>query len=219
MLGDNLYAFLKSRSYKGLDQTDPLLQKIALGTLTALQCIRQLNVVHADLKPENIVLTPDGSVKVIDFGSAIILRSDRTPPSYVQSRFYRSPEVMLGQGIMYASDMWSFGCIMYEMHVGRPLFPGKTEAMMLGLQTSVLGLPPIDWLGRCPKFIRHFRVCDETVEPLEPCDNGVRIDETSLLFDLLRKTLAWEPLTRLRPLEALALPFCTQTLDDTPDST
>lgn len=80
---------------------------------------------HCDLKPENILLKqPDRSaVKVIDFGSSCL--EDETRYTYIQSRFYRAPEVILGLPYGTPIDMWSLGCILAELYTGCPIFPGK----------------------------------------------------------------------------------------------
>ena len=86
-----------------------------------------MDIIHCDLKPENILLRhpKKSGVKVIDFGSSC--RSNKRMYSYIQSRFYRSPEVMLGLPYSVSIDMWSLGCILAEMHTGEPLFSGSDQ--------------------------------------------------------------------------------------------
>ena len=78
-------------------------------------------------------------IKVIDFGSACHER--QTVYTYIQSRFYRSPEVILGMDYNMAIDMWSLGCILVELHTGYPIFPGENEQDQLACMMEVLGLP------------------------------------------------------------------------------
>ncbi len=61
--------------------------------------------------------------------------------TYVQSRFYRSPDVMLGMGYSMAIDMWSLGCILAELYTGFPIFPGENEQEQLAYIMEVLGIP------------------------------------------------------------------------------
>lgn len=79
---------------------------------------------HCDLKPENVMLRqPNRSIiKVIDFGSSCL--TDERVYTYIQSRFYRAPEVILGLPYSTPIDMWSMGCILAELFTGYPLFPG-----------------------------------------------------------------------------------------------
>jgi serine/threonine protein kinase len=85
------------------------------------------NIIHCDMKPENILLkSKDKSgIKVIDFGSSCF--SDQRIYTYIQSRFYRAPEIMLGIPFTTAIDMWSVGCILIELYIGVPIFPGESE--------------------------------------------------------------------------------------------
>lgn len=86
--------------------------------------MRRHQLIHCDLKPENILLVQPqrSAIKVIDFGSSCFV--DERMYTYVQSRFYRSPEVILGLPYGCEIDMWSFGCILAELYMGYPLFPG-----------------------------------------------------------------------------------------------
>lgn len=92
-----------------------------------MRFLRENNIVHCDLKPENILLKKHNKsgIKVIDFGSSTY--ENEQFYTYIQSRFYRAPEIMLGIKYTPAIDMWSFGCILYELFVGTPLFPGEDE--------------------------------------------------------------------------------------------
>lgn len=76
-------------------------------------------------------------LKIVDFGSACL--ENETVYSYIQSRFYRSPEVLLGIPYNGAIDMWSLGCIAFEMLLGLPLFPGVSEHDQLHLIEKTLG--------------------------------------------------------------------------------
>ena len=80
------------------------------------------------MKPEKILLkAPNKSgIKVIDFGSSCF-EAERIY-TYIQSRFYRAPEIILGIPYTPAIDMWSFGCVLAELYTGFPLFPGENEA-------------------------------------------------------------------------------------------
>jgi dual specificity protein kinase YAK1 len=91
------------------------------------------------LKPENILLRSleVPSIKVIDFGSACL--ENQQTYSYIQSRFYRSPEVLLGLKYTTAIDMWSFGCIVAELFLGLPIFPGNSEYNQLTRITETMG--------------------------------------------------------------------------------
>ena len=118
MLSLNLYELLKNTQFAGVSLN--LIRKFAKQILRALAYLARddIDVIHCDLKPENILLRhPKRSgIKVIDFGSSC--RSTQRMYSYIQSRFYRSPEVMLGLPYGVPIDMWSLGCILVEMHTG-----------------------------------------------------------------------------------------------------
>lgn len=113
-----------------------------------------MGVSHRDLKPENILLKQKSGrhskeasnmvVKVADLGAAKVLdRSDRrmnTP--YVVSRYYRAPELILGSHYYDTSiDVWSAGCILFELMTRTPLFPGDSEGLQLLEQAQILGMP------------------------------------------------------------------------------
>jgi serine/threonine protein kinase len=105
--------------------------------------LRQHSLIHCDLKPENILLMQPqrSAIKVIDFGSSCFV--NETMYTYVQSRFYRSPEVILGLQYGCEIDMWSFGCILAELYMGYPLFPGG------GGQLGCGGVAPVRvWCAR-----------------------------------------------------------------------
>eukprot|EP00794_Sanderia_malayensis_P010632 gene10632-11760_t len=116
----------------------------------------ELQIIHCDLKPENVLLcNPKRSaIKIVDFGSSCQL--GQTLYQYIQSRFYRSPEVLLGLPYDMAIDMWSLGCILVEMHTGEPLFSGSNEVDQVNRIVEVLGIPPSHLLDKAPKTRRYF---------------------------------------------------------------
>jgi len=99
------------------------------------------NIIHCDLKPENILLkNPNKSgIKIIDFGSSCFTQEQIY--TYIQSRFYRAPEIILGIRYTSAIDIWSFGCILAELYSGYPIFPGENENDQLGLIIEICGVP------------------------------------------------------------------------------
>lgn len=113
--------------------------------------MKEIGIIHCDLKPENILFTSASCerVKIIDFGSACT--DFKAGFSYVQSRFYRSPEVVLGLPYNHAVDMWSFGCIIAELITGTPLFPALNEKELLEFFIIRIGLPPPDMVEQCRK--------------------------------------------------------------------
>mmetsp|Transcript_20613 Transcript_20613/g.50844 ORF Transcript_20613/g.50844 Transcript_20613/m.50844 type:complete len:392 (-) Transcript_20613:680-1855(-) len=110
--------------------------------LHALHLLGRLKIVHADLKPDNILVNKEKtSVKVCDFGSAAkIEECDPTP--YLVSRFYRAPEVVLGLSYGTPVDMWSLGCILFELYTGKIAFPGRNNNEMLRLFQEACGQVP-----------------------------------------------------------------------------
>jgi dual specificity tyrosine-phosphorylation-regulated kinase 2/3/4 len=121
-----------------------------------LKYLREQDVIHCDLKPENILLkSPEKSgIKIIDFGSSCF--SDERIYTYIQSRFYRAPEIILGIPYTTAIDMWSFGCILTELCTGIPIFPGESEHEQLSLIMQVVGLPPDYLLTQATRKANFF---------------------------------------------------------------
>lgn len=148
MLSLNLYELLKNTQFGGVSLN--LIRKFAKQILKALSFLARtdVDIIHCDLKPENILLRhPKRSgVKVIDFGSSC--RSNRRMYSYIQSRFYRSPEVMLGLPYSVAIDVWSLGCILAEMHTGEPLFSGSDQFDQMQKIVKLLGMVPNHMIDR-----------------------------------------------------------------------
>lgn len=198
-----------------------------------MQALREsdVDVIHCDLKPENVMLlgADDHRIKVIDFGSSCSAR--HRPFSYVQSRFYRSPEVLLGCSYSYAIDMWSFGCMLAEMHTGTPLFNGRDQQEQMYKIVSLLGMPPDCMLsrpGHKSKVHRIFKHCPDTGSwqmASVPGNSNTDKKRRSLgeairsrhapesdeayqqMEDLMMCVLALDPEVRFSPTDALRHPF------------
>jgi len=156
LLSYNLYDLLRNTNFRGVSLN--LTRKFAQQIATALLFLSspELKIIHCDLKPENILLcNPKRSaIKIVDFGSSCQL--GQRIYQYIQSRFYRSPEVLFGIPYDLAIDMWSLGCILVEMHTGEPLFSGANEVDQVNKIVEVLGLPPKHVLDQSPKAKKYF---------------------------------------------------------------
>nr|XP_017035446.1 serine/threonine-protein kinase minibrain isoform X2 [Drosophila kikkawai] len=156
LLSYNLYDLLRNTNFRGVSLN--LTRKFAQQLCTALLFLStpELNIIHCDLKPENILLcNPKRSaIKIVDFGSSCQL--GQRIYHYIQSRFYRSPEVLLGIQYDLAIDMWSLGCILVEMHTGEPLFSGCNEVDQMNKIVEVLGMPPKYLLDQAHKTRKFF---------------------------------------------------------------
>lgn len=154
ILSFNLYELLKNTKFRGVSLN--LTRKFSRYLLVALELLAspEVNIIHCDLKPENILLRHPrrSAIKLIDFGSSCYL-TKRTY-SYIQSRFYRSPEVLLGLPYTQKIDMWSLGCVAVEMHTGEPLFGGLNQADQICRMVDILGMPPVEMILRSPEKVR-----------------------------------------------------------------
>ncbi len=115
-------AYIKDGKTLSSRQIQPVLRDI----LKCLLFLKKTGIIHCDLKPENIVFKSETShgVKIIDFGSATFI--DDVDYDYLQTRPYRAPEVTMGCQFDFSIDMWSVGCILYELVTNKVLFNYQT---------------------------------------------------------------------------------------------
>ncbi|CAG9313193.1 unnamed protein product [Blepharisma stoltei] len=218
LLSLNLYEFLKLNSLEGLSSS--LVRRFAIQILESLKYIKSLSVIHCDLKPENILLKSptQSAIKLIDFGSSCL--ANERIYTYIQSRFYRAPEIMLGIPYTHGIDMWSFGCIIAELYTGHPLFPGESEHEQMARIMEVLGLPPQNLLELSSRKGIFF---DEEGDPYivpnskgkvrypgaTPLQSRIGLHDNGFL-EFLERSLQWDPEVRMTPEEALNHPWILQ---------
>ncbi|GAN00709.1 kinase-like protein [Mucor ambiguus] len=205
-LSINLYEFIKSNGFQGFSMG--LIRRFAMQLLNSLTLLQKHKLIHCDLKPEH---PSKSTIKVIDFGSSC-LESEKVY-TYIQSRFYRSPEVIMGMSYSMAIDMWSVGCILAELHTGYPLFPGENEQEQLACIMEIQGVPEPYIIEKSTRRKLFF---DSQGNPrIQPNSKGRKrrpgtktlehalktTDENFL--DFINKCLHWDPEQRLKPDEAL----------------
>lgn len=149
LLGSNLYELMKQQQFRGFNLD--LIRHFATQLLQALSVLEDHRIIHCDLKPENILLKEErlSDIKLIDFGSSCF--QHKRIHTYIQSRFYRAPEIILGINYTNSIDMWSFGCILAEFYTGAPLFAGSSESDQLLAIMEILGHVPQYLLDLCSK--------------------------------------------------------------------
>ena len=108
--------------------------------------IHALGIVHRDIKPQNLLVDPSAHIlKLCDFGSAKKIAKGEVNVSYICSRYYRAPELIFGATDYSAAiDVWSAGCVIAELLLGQPLFPGESGVDQLVEIIKVLGTPTRD---------------------------------------------------------------------------
>ncbi|KZS89864.1 kinase-like protein [Sistotremastrum niveocremeum HHB9708] len=217
LLSINLYELIKANGFAGFTTT--LIRRFTSQMLASLSLMKHHRIVHCDLKPENVLLRhpAKSAIKVIDFGSSCF--EHEKVYTYIQSRFYRSPEVILGMNYHMAIDMWSLGCILAELFTGFPIFPGENEQEQLSCIMEVLGLPDKELINRSSRRRLFF---DSTGQP-RPVVNSkgrrrrpgtkslaqvLRCDDEAFV-DFVAKCLIWDPERRLKPQPAMRHPFLT----------
>ncbi|CAL1294146.1 unnamed protein product [Larinioides sclopetarius] len=210
LMGCNLYELIKKNQYQGFSLG--LIRRFAFSLVQCLRLLFRENIIHCDLKPENILLKSRGSssIKVIDFGSSCF--SNQRVYTYIQSRFYRSPEVILGLPYGPPIDMWSLGCILAELYTGYPLFPGENEADQLACIMEIFGPPPASVLEAASRRRLFFdskgvprTLTNSKGKKRKPCSKTLGIvlgcnDEDFVNF--LTGCLQWDPEKRMKPEES-----------------
>ncbi|KDQ18713.1 hypothetical protein BOTBODRAFT_52647 [Botryobasidium botryosum FD-172 SS1] len=202
-----------------------------------LSHMKKCNIMHADIKPDNILVNEHKTVlKICDLGSASDITENEITP-YLVSRFYRAPEIILGLPYDAAIDIWSIGCTLYELYTGKILFPGRTNNQMLLHMMELKGRFNAKMLKKARFGEQHFddtgnfvsveadRITGKDItrkvfisKPsrdlrarLMPASGAkMKDDELKLIIsfiDLLDKCLALDPARRMTPKEALMHPF------------
>jgi len=213
--GMNLYEFMKASKFQPMASS--MLKKFAAQILMASAYMWRERVIHCDMKPENIVLKDNGklSIKIIDLGSSCF-DSERIY-TYIQSRFYRAPEIIMGLSYGRQIDMWSVGCIVCELALGYPIFPGENEMEQMQCFAEVLGQPPVDMVEKAPRK-KHFFDAQNKVKLVPNSRKKVRIPSSKSLTAMLKQNdsqfedfllcfLKWDPTVRVTPTEAMRHPW------------
>lgn len=233
MLGLSVFDFLKQNNYEPYPMEH--VRHISYQLCFAVRFLHENRLTHTDLKPENIlfidseyttVTLPQKAVQVrrnkctdirlIDFGSATF--DDEQHSAIVSTRHYRAPEVILELGWAQPCDVWSIGCIMFELYLGVTLFPTHDNREHLAMMERILGAIPYRMARKTKtKYFRYGkldweeksapgRYVREHCKPLHRCVIADKPDHLQL-FDLIRKMLEYDPANRITLDKALRHPF------------
>ncbi|XP_026878044.2 dual specificity tyrosine-phosphorylation-regulated kinase 4 isoform X1 [Electrophorus electricus] len=211
LLGANLYELIKKNNFQGFSLA--LIRRFAHSLLKCLQMLHREKIIHCDLKPENILLSKrgQGNIKVVDFGSSCY--EQQRVYTYIQSRFYRSPEVILGHPYSMAIDMWSLGCILAELYTGYPLFPGESEVEQIACIMEVLDLPPSEFVLTASRRRLFFdskgnprNITNSKGKKRSPNSKDLASmlkTNDPMFLDFIRRCLVWDPTKRMTPDEGI----------------
>lgn len=205
------------------------LQTIVRDIVQCLSFLKKFGIIHCDLKPENILIKNEQTcnVKVIDFGSASFI--DNQDYDYLQTRPYRAPEVSFGSKFDFAADMWSLGCIIYELLTCTVLFKYKTIQENFAKALSINNSIDFKMFSDGKKFKNYIsyngfisvvdgsknteKGLSKVVIPKERCnfkaELGAICPNTDLI-EFIRRCLILDPAKRMTIEEAAESPFLRQ---------
>lgn len=180
--------------------------------LRGMKYIHSAQVIHRDLKPRNLLVNSNCDLKICDFGLARVRFSDMdwiSPMTeYVCTRWYRAPEVLCSWTDYSESiDIWSIGCVLAELHMRQPLFPGHNTQHQLDLIIGILGSPDAEELDKisnekCRRFIKALP--KKSARVIREVTKGHLSEEA---VDLMERMLRWDPTMRVNVFEAIQHPY------------
>ncbi|XP_075052623.1 cyclin-dependent kinase-like 5 isoform X3 [Mixophyes fleayi] len=185
--------------------------------IKAIHWCHKNDIVHRDIKPENLLISYNDILKLCDFGFARNLSegSNANYTEYVATRWYRSPELLLGAPYGKAVDMWSVGCILGELSDGQPLFPGESEIDQLFTIQKVLGPLPSEQMKLFYSNPRFHGMRFPAVNHPQSLERRYLGIISSVLLDLMKNLLKLNPSDRYLTEQSLNHPaFQTQRLLD-----
>lgn len=233
LLSNDLEKGLKNSEGHSIDL--PKLPLIARQIADSIGYLHSLGFIHCDIKPENILWSSvrRTNIKLTDFGCCC--QVDHRLFEYVQTRYYRSPEIILGLSYGQEVDVWSFGCLIPELYTSKVLFRGEDEFEMMQLFMSVLGEPPPSFYENGTQKSNYFD--DENKPIVRPNSKGVThpISSNSIsailmqecqndpqikgLIELVELCLKWVPSERITMKELLLHPWISRFRVKPPPST
>jgi len=180
--------------------------------LRGLLYLHSANVVHRDLKPQNILVNKNCDLKICDFGLARGFGNEEDDPTltdYVVTRWYRAPEVvLLASEYTKSIDVWSVGCILCELIGRKPIFTGKDHLDQIKKIINVLGTPAeadLQWLpekGPARNFIK--KQCPSCVKQ---SFKTIYTKASDSALEAIEKMLTFNPVTRVTVVDCLVLPY------------
>jgi dual specificity tyrosine-phosphorylation-regulated kinase 1 len=232
-LASNLYELLRATDFSGVPLN--LVRKFAKQLLKALNFTAQHKggLVHCDIKPENVLLCDlhHTHIKIIDFGSSCYADKPQFT-SYIQSRYYRAPEIVFAAPYNQSIDMWSLACTLMELLIGRPLFNAASEPELILQLIDTIGPIPEHVLESGKRTRNFFKFVDgqrvhrtvlkkvqrrsrsgvtlrDFVDiPRRACNRvGQTSDDLERFLDLIQQMLRFDPRDRLTPAQALSHNF------------
>lgn len=209
---NDLYGIIRYYRKKQIDFPNPLGKIYSYQLLRAIAYTHNLGYVHRDIKPQNILVNQENHrIVLCDYGSAKYMNLGEKSLTYICSRFYRAPEMILGCPKYGKSvDIWSLGCVIAEMYLGCPLFLGKNSKDMIEKIVDFLGTPSEEEINALRKDNKY----EFPQKEKKDFESFFRKGTDPQLFDLLKKMLLYDPRERIKPLDALLHPFFDELRED-----
>lgn len=210
---ETLYKVIKH--YNSMKQSVPILlvKLYAYQIMRSLAYIHSMGITHRDIKPQNLLVdTNTHTIKLCDFGSAKKLVKGEPNVSYICSRYYRAPELIFG-ATDYTGfvDIWSAGCVIAELLLGQPLFPGASGVDQLVEIIKILGTPTREQIQDMNPNYTEFRFPQIRKQPW---NRVFRSRTPSEAVDFLSSLLVYSPQERPNPIEVLLHPFFDELRDE-----
>lgn len=209
----DLYTIIRSHILEDIHR-----KYIVYQILKALKYIHSAGLIHRDIKPSNILVYPNCVIKLCDFGLCRSIIPDEESPTekaivtdYIATRWYRAPEILLGSTYYdYSVDIWAVGCLLAELLLEKPLFPGTSTMNQLERILSVTGFPSNEDIIHIHSSYAKVMLEDLSNTVQIPLSHIFTTTGTAEVLDFITKCLVFNPDKRMTVENALRHPYLAE---------